>query len=93
MKRRRVTTETKKKPSIAEVRERMVEIQEKIVELGLQGTGLVFNFDETGVRWAEALKYQFVPEGASTAERWGLKATRLGGSRQWFVRRRARNNL
>jgi hypothetical protein len=30
--------------------------------------GLVFNFDETGVRWAEQLKYQFVPTDAQRAE-------------------------
>ena len=67
LKRRRITSDVKDKPSVAEVQCRMNAIQNVITERKLDG-GLVFNFDETGVRWAEQLKYQYVPTDAQRAE-------------------------
>lgn len=65
--RRRVTTSIKKEPTAMEVNEHMkTHIHAVIIEHDLT-EAQVFNSDETGVRWAEQIRNQFVPDDAYRA--------------------------
>eukprot|EP01038_Epipyxis_sp_PR26KG_P016085 gene16085-21848_t len=67
LRRRRVTTSLKKEPSEEEVNQHMEnEIHSVILEHNL-AAHQIFNEDETGIHWAEEIKYQFVPKNAKRA--------------------------
>lgn len=65
--RRRVTTSIKAEPSEQQINEHMRrEIHSVVEEYGLDASH-IFNADETGIRWAEGIKYQYVTKCAERA--------------------------
>jgi hypothetical protein len=65
--RKRVTTCLKSEPSTKEIHAHMKEHIHKVIEEHDLNSSHVFNSDETGVRWAEQIKYQYVPKDAHRA--------------------------
>lgn len=65
--RRRVTTTIKAEPSEQKINEHMRQEIHSIVEEHSLEARHIFNADETGIRWAECIKYQYVAKSAERA--------------------------
>ena len=75
VKRTRICTVDKKKPTPSQVKERLTAIQNVIQDKNLTKEQ-VCNSDETGVNWAISLKHQYVPDDAARAV--GLEGNEKG---------------